>query len=106
MQLQFLSHLIRESRQRGIIEIRVENEALVPPVGFDICGLSTEIDVVLGVDLQLRSDLGVERCECRPYPPQIGDANLWVGQQFERRAAVSVATQSQTLARGFGWSER
>src|SRR5262249_54416027 len=66
MLLQFLAHLVREARQRRIIEILAQDDALVASVRFHIRELAAEIDVVLGVNLKLRGDLGIEFAKGRP----------------------------------------
>src|SRR5436190_274568 len=63
MQLQLLTHLVGKARQSGVIEVLAEHETLVAVIGLHVGGLAAEIDVVLGIDLELSGDLGVELSE-------------------------------------------
>ena len=105
MQLQFLAHLIGEAGQGRVVEILAQDEALVAAVRFHVGGLATEIDVILRVNLKLGGDLGVELAECRPNPCQIGDTDLWIGQDFKSRTALSVSAQGEPVARSLGRRE-
>src|ERR1700756_1768170 len=71
MQLQFMAYFVGEAGQGRVIEILVQDEALVAAGGFHVGRLAAEIDVVLRVNLKLGGDLGIERAERRPDPCQI-----------------------------------
>ena len=69
--LQLVADLIRKPWQRAIVEVIVENEALIAAIGFHIRSLAAQIDLVLGVDFELLGDLGRKVSEFRPDPRQI-----------------------------------
>ena len=94
MQLQFLAHLVRETRQCRVIEILAQHETFVAAVRFHVGSLAAEIDVVLRVNLKLGGDIGIECAERRPDPHQIGDTDFWIGQDFKGRATLAIATLS------------
>src|SRR5690349_18889337 len=91
MQLQLLTHLVGEARQAGIIEVFAEHETLVAAIGLHVGSLAAEIDVVLGIDLELSGDFGIELPEGRPDPRQIAEVDFRIRQDFESRAALPVA---------------
>ena len=54
---QLLPDLVRQARQRRVIEVVRQREAFVAPIRRDVGGLAREIDLVFGVDLDLLGDL-------------------------------------------------
>ena len=43
-----------------------QDQILVTPESLDVRGLPLEIDVVLGIDLEMEGDLGIDGRELRP----------------------------------------
>src|SRR5262245_64019689 len=93
VRLEFLSDLIRETRQRRIIEVIRQLETFIAPIGRDVSRLTRKIDVILGIDLDLLDNLGCELAEPRPDLREIGDGHAWIGQQFESSATLSVLVE-------------
>ena len=94
MRLHFLFHFVRQTGQRRVIEIVRQRETFVAPIGRDISGLAREIDVVLGIDLDLLCDVRRERAEARPNAREIRDRDIRIRQQLERAAALAVLVES------------
>ena len=76
MRLQFLFHLVRQSRQRRVVEVFRQFKTFVAPIGRDVGGLPRKIDIVLGVDLDLLGDLWREFAEARPDLRKIGNRHV------------------------------
>ena len=55
--LELLAELMGQPSQRRIVELGGQFEAFVAAVGFDVGGLTVQIDRVFGVDLKLLGDL-------------------------------------------------
>jgi hypothetical protein len=94
---QLLLDLVGQTFQRRIIEIVRQREALVAAIGGDIGGLAREIDVVFGVDLDLRDDLWLKCSELRPDFRKIGDSDIRIGQQLEGAAALAVLIERKPM---------
>ncbi|MDB6164865.1 MAG: hypothetical protein JWQ83_5, partial [Lacunisphaera sp.] len=97
MRDEFLLGLVRQPRQRRIIEVFRQREAFIAAIRFDIAVLPRQIDVVLGIDLDLLGDLGRERAELRPDLRQRLDRDLRIRQQLEGRTAVAVFVERKTV---------
>src|SRR5262249_11667928 len=91
--LEFLFDLVRETRQRRIIEIIRPLKAFIAPIGGDISRLTRKINVILGIDLDLLGDLGCELAKAWPDLRKIGDCHAWIGQQFESGAALPILVE-------------
>src|SRR5262249_25641933 len=94
---ELLTYLVREALDQRIVDLVGQCETLVAAECGDVGGLPGEIDVVLGVDLQLLKDLRRERVEARPDALQHIDPDGREREELERAAALTVAVQSQTV---------
>src|SRR5580692_2727763 len=102
---QLVSDFVGQSRQRRIVQIVWQSDAFIAAIGLHVGGLTAEIDLVFGVDLELLGDLGRQFCEVRPDPRDIADADVRIGQQLERRTALTVLAQGKAMPRRFAWRD-
>ena len=93
MHLQFLFHLIRQSRQRRVVEIIGQLKTFIAPIRRDICRLTRKIDIILRVDLDLLGKFLVEFTKARPDVHEIGDRHIRIRQQLECCTTLSVFVQ-------------
>src|SRR3984893_13534728 len=103
--LQLMSDLVGQSRQRRIVEVVGQSDAFIAAIGFDVGGLAAEIDLVFRLDFELLGDLCRQFSEAWPNPCDIADADIRIGQQLERRAALTVLAQGKSMPRGFAWCD-
>src|SRR6267154_985708 len=61
---------VGEARYRPVIDI-AEDQPLVAAEGFDVGGLALEIDIVLGIDLEMDRDRWVNGRQFRPDAPDL-----------------------------------
>src|SRR5262245_14011388 len=101
VRLELLFDLIRQTRQRRVVEIIRQLKTFIAPIGCDVSRLTRKINVILGIDLDLLGDLGCELAKARPDLRKIGDRHAWIGQQFESRATLSVPVERQSMTLRF-----
>ena len=106
MRLQFLFGFVRQSRQRRVIEIVRQCETFIAPIRRDIRRLARQIDIVLGIDLDLLGDFRRELAEARPDFREIRDRDIRIRQQFKRRAPLAVFVEREAVTLGFFRRER
>src|SRR5262249_30449820 len=95
---EFLARLVRETFDVRVIDIVGQRETLVAAEGRDVGSLAAEIDIVLGVDLELLEDLRRERIEAWPDRAQVIDAQRREGEELECAAPLAVAIERKAMA--------
>jgi hypothetical protein len=101
MHLQFLFHLVRQSRQRRVVEIVGQLKTFVSTVRCNVRGLAGKIDVVFRINLDLLCDVWRELAEARPNFREVRNRYMWIRQQLERGAALPVFVECQSVTFGF-----
>src|SRR5262245_33626079 len=95
---QLLTSLVRQTFDPRIVEPLREGEALVPAEGGYVGGLAAQVDMILGVDLELIQNPGGEVAEARPDPPDRVDPNGREGQEIESAATLAVPVQGKAIS--------
>src|SRR5262245_23715315 len=72
---ELLTRLIRESLYAPVVDVIRQLKTLVTAERGDVSGLSAEIDVVLGVNLELLEDLWRELIQAGPDAAQVLGSN-------------------------------
>src|SRR5262245_11144973 len=98
---QLLARLIRMPLDRRIVEPRRKDQTLVPPEGRNVGGLAIQIDVILGIDLELLKDPVGKVAKARPDPPNRIDPDRWEGQELEGAATLAIPIEGQAVSPGF-----
>src|SRR3979490_275681 len=63
---QLLPGFVRKPFDPRIVETLRKRQTLVPPEGRDVGGLAAQVDIVLGIDLELPKDPGRKGGKARP----------------------------------------
>ena len=99
--LQLVADFVGKPRQGLVVDVVAKRERLVAAIGLHVGCLPVEIDRVLGINLELLGDLGIEFTEARPDARDVGNADIRIGQKIEGRAALAIAPQLQAVSRRF-----
>jgi hypothetical protein len=100
-----LPSLVRKPLDPCIVETFWKCETLVPPEGRDVGGLAAQVDMILGVNLELLKDLDWEVAEARPDPPNCIDPDGGKGQELEGAATLAIPIQGEAMSFSFVGSE-
>jgi len=100
--LQLVARFVGETRQGRVIDAVGQDKVCVAPVGFDICRLAAQIDLVFGADFELIGDFAVQIAELRPDSLKIADPDIGIREQFEGRAPLAVLAQGEAMPCGLG----
>src|SRR5262245_939099 len=93
-----LADLVGQPRELRIVEALGQLQAFVAAIRGDIRGLAGQVDLVFGIDLELRGNLCRQIGKLRPDPPKLSDPDIRVREQLESAAPAPVAIESEALA--------
>src|SRR5262245_47625324 len=103
---QLLSSLVRQSLDPRIIEPLRKRKTLVAAEGLDVGGLAAQVDMILGIDLELIENPGGEFAKARPDPSNRVDPNGRKGQELEGAATLAIPVQGEAKSLGLIRCER
>src|SRR5215470_6647805 len=96
---ELLARLVGQPPDARVVDVIRQLKTLVTPEGGDVGGLPAEIDIVLGVDLQLLEDLRRKVIQPRPDPAYVVDPNGRERKQLERSTALTISVEGEPVAR-------
>src|SRR4051794_5922585 len=101
-----LPGLVRKPLDPCIVQLLRKSQTLVPPEGRNIGGLAAQVDVVLGVDLELLEDPGREVAKARPDPPNRIDPDRRERQELEGAATLTIPVEGEATSLGLVRGQR
>src|SRR6266404_9472935 len=88
--------LVGKSGHHAVVDI-ADDQPLIASEGIDIGGLTLEIDVVFGFDLEMNRDRWLNGRQFGPDATYLRPADLRIGEQFEGRAAMAILVERQPM---------
>src|SRR5882724_2634784 len=93
-----LPGLVRKPLDPRIVETLRKRETLVPAERRDVGSLAAQVDMILGIDLELLKDPGRKVAEARPDPSNRIDPDSGEGQELEGTATLAIPVQGEAIS--------